>query len=46
MSHYPQTHMPSSSVADRLDLVLTQIAELERERDAVVETEASDGARR
>src|SRR5271155_4918419 len=28
----------------RLELVLTQIAELERERDAVVETEASDRA--
>src|SRR5438034_3051215 len=28
----------------RLELVLTQIAELERERDAVVETEASDKA--
>ena len=35
--------MPSSSVC-WLELVLTQIAELERERDAVVETEASDGA--
>ena len=92
-SHYPQTHMPSSSVCllgwarrcvrerseliserigltnrigailatlgvsdynpllrnrgrrlAELELVLTQIAELERERDAVVETEASDGA--
>jgi hypothetical protein len=27
-----------------LELVLTQIAELERERDAVVETEAPDKA--
>jgi len=30
----------------RLELVLTQIAELERERDAVMETEASDSASR
>jgi transposase len=30
----------------RLELVLTQIAELERERDAVMETEASDRASR
>jgi hypothetical protein len=30
----------------RLELVLTQIAELERERDAVVETDASDKVRR
>jgi transposase len=29
-----------------LELVLTQIAELERERDAVMETEASDRASR
>ena len=35
-------HIPRSSVW--LELVLTQITELERERDAVVETEASDKA--
>ena len=37
--------MPRSSVCLLgLELVLTQITELERERDAVVETEASDKA--
>jgi hypothetical protein len=36
--------MPSKRLLARLELVLTQITELERERDAVVETEASDEA--
>ena len=37
-------HAKLKRLLARLELVLTQIAELERERDAVVETEASDGA--
>jgi transposase len=34
-------HAKLKRLLARLELVLTQIAELERERDAVVETEAS-----
>jgi transposase len=37
-------HAKLKRLLARLELVLTQIAELERERDAVVETEASDRA--
>jgi transposase len=37
-------HAKIKRLLARLELVLTQIAELERERDAVVETEASDKA--
>ena len=37
-------HAKIERLLARLELVLTQIAELERERDAVVETEASDKA--
>src|SRR6516162_6747788 len=37
-------HAKIKRLLARLELVLTQIAELERERDAVVETEASDRA--
>jgi hypothetical protein len=37
-------HAKIKRLLARLELVLTQIAELERERDAVVETDASDGA--
>ena len=37
-------HAKLKRLLARLELLLTQIAELERERDAVVETEASDGA--
>ena len=37
-------HAKIKRLLTRLELVLTQIAELERERDAVVETEASDKA--
>jgi len=37
-------HAKIDRLLARLELVLAQIAELERERDAVVETEASDKA--
>ena len=37
-------HAKIKRLLARLELVLRQIAELERERDAVVETEASDKA--
>src|ERR1700674_5604607 len=39
-------HAKIKRLLARLELVLTQIAELERERDAVMETEASDKASR
>ena len=38
-------HAKIKRLLARLELVLTQITELERERDAVVETEASDKPR-
>jgi transposase len=40
----PNAHAKIERLLARLELVLAQIAELERERDAVVETEASDQA--
>jgi hypothetical protein len=39
-----RAHAKIKRLLARLELVLTQITELERERDAVVETEASDKA--
>jgi transposase len=40
----PNAHAKITRLLARLELVLVQIAELERERDAVVEAEASDQA--
>jgi len=40
----PNAHAKILRLLDRLELVLAQIAELERERDAVMETEAPDKA--
>lgn len=40
----PNAHAKIERLLARLELVLTQIAELERERDAVMETEGSDKA--
>ncbi len=40
----PNAHAKIERLLARLELVLTQIAELERERDAVVESEAPDQA--